>query len=139
MITKKDDYEMNYISSLICEAMRFDKYSDRYRLCATLIGKNFAFAGFNSTKTHPLAKRFQKNKDAITLHAEMDAIRQAIKNHNLSNATMYVGRLKYDNAQHGNLIWGIAKPCKGCMDAIEAFNIKRVVYSTDEGFEELVR
>jgi deoxycytidylate deaminase len=139
-ITKNDINEMDWLAEIIQKAVQDSVYSDRYRLCATIVGKNFQTWGFNSQKTHPLAKRFQKNKDAITLHAEIDCIRECLRHErDLSRATLYVGRLKYDHAQHGELIWGMAKPCKGCMQAIEAFNIKRVVYSTDDGFEELVR
>lgn len=48
----------------------------------------------------------------------------------IENATMYVARVWKDGT------WGMAKPCRfGCQQAIEAFNIKRVVYTTGKDSE----
>lgn len=82
--------------------------------------------GFNSRKTHPLQARFNAhNPKAICIHAEVDAIRQAIRLHgsDLSDFKMYVARVHRDGSP------ACAKPCKGCQSAILAFNIKEVTWT----------
>lgn len=81
--------------------------------------------GFNQRKTHPLAIQYGKNEWSVYLHAEINAIRNALKRHNLSvlsNSTLVVVRIKA-----GKLAY--SKPCIGCQRAINEFNIKRVVWS----------
>lgn len=91
--------------------------------------------GHNSSKTHPFQSLYGKNSDAVYLHAETSAISNSLNHLNkveLEKSTIYVYRVK---RPHNNTkVWtsGLAKPCKGCMRAITDFNIKRIVYSTDE-------
>jgi len=85
--------------------------------------------GQNQQKSHPLQSKFSKNPEAIYLHAEIDAIKNALKEIDsslLEKSTLYVARTKKDGSE------GISKPCKGCRRAIEAFGISRVVYTTEE-------
>lgn len=81
--------------------------------------------GMNRSKTHPFQKLHAKNIDAICLHAEIDAIKNAIKQGvtDFSGLTLYVARVKKD------LTTGLAKPCKGCQRAIDKYGIKEVVYT----------
>lgn len=93
--------------------------------CVLTDGHN-TVVGQNKRKTHPLQLRFNKhNPKAICLHAEMDAIRQAIKlsGSDLSGYKMYVARV------HRNDELACAKPCQGCQSAIVAFNIKSVEWT----------
>ncbi len=86
--------------------------------------------GFNSRKTHPLQLRFNPhNPKAICIHAEMDAIRQAIRinGNDLGDFRMYVARVHRDGTV------ACAKPCKGCQSAILAFNIKSVEWTENSG------
>jgi tRNA(Arg) A34 adenosine deaminase TadA len=91
--------------------------------------------GRNQKRTHPLAARFQKHKDAIYLHAETAAIANSL-NHmhkdELKRATLYVHRVKHPHARTAEWCDGLARPCIGCQAAIAAFGIPRVIYSTDE-------
>ena len=113
----------------------------RQRLAACLVYKNEIIAvGYNKNKTHPIAKRFQKHEEAIYLHAEVDCIKNALRIYDedtIAKSTMYVLRVKRPDDNHREFIRGLAKPCCGCQHAIEQFNVKRVLYTTDEGFEEL--
>jgi len=99
--------------------------------------------GFNQKKTHPLQRRFSKNEDCIYLHAEIDAIKNALRLNDpelLSKCTLYVSRVKCVSTHDKTLILGIAKPCAGCMKAIRKYRIPEVIYSTDENtYEYLVR
>lgn len=100
-------------------------------------------SGWNRAKTHPLQAKYAKNPKAIYIHAEIDVIRQAMKIYSekdFINSTLYVARIKRPKPQSKEWIWGLAKPCKGCMSAIEAFNIGRIIYTrNDQHYEEMER
>ena len=87
-------------------------------------------------RTHPFQDKYKKNEHAIFLHAEVHAIRNAL-NHlrvdDLSKATLYIHRVKRSD-DNTRWIQGLAKPCSGCKRAIVQFNLKKVVYSLDEGY-----
>jgi deoxycytidylate deaminase len=52
------------------------------RLAAALVYRNEIIAmGTNKNKTHPFQKKYASNADAIFLHAEIDAICNALRNH----------------------------------------------------------
>jgi deoxycytidylate deaminase len=77
---------------------------------------------------------FGKNQDSLFLHAEVDAIKNALRLisvDQLSKSELYVVRVKRVEGKKG---WfkGLAKPCEGCQRAIETFNLKAVHYTTDE-------
>ena len=108
----------------------------RMKLAACLVIRNeIVSVGFNSDKSHPLQKKFSKNIDAIFKHAEVDCIIKALKvvdEDDLKDATLYVHRVKKQSKGDSNWVTGLAEPCPGCAKAIEHFNIKRTVYSTEE-------
>lgn len=106
----------------------------RYRIKATTYDKRGVkiSTGFNSyTKTHPLQKYFsQKAGDSehkSCVHAELVAILRA---RGKEIHSIVVER------KESNGILGMAKPCKACEEAIRAFGIKMVFYSTQEGIHE---
>lgn len=96
------------------------------RLAAILRTKDGTeYVGFNSRKTHPLAKEFGRKQETICLHAEVDAIRQALRDsRDPSGGYMYVARV-LKNGQPA-----LAKPCEGCQRALVAFDIQNVRWST---------
>lgn len=89
------------------------------------------FFGFNSMKSHPFQVRFAKNNDAIFLHAEIDAIKNAVRQlddiESLKHACLYVARVK-KASKNGPYIFGDSKPCKGCQRCIAEFGIKKLFY-----------
>jgi len=101
--------------------------------CKIVIGNREISYGFNSRKTDPFQKKYGKNKNAICIHSEVMAIKNALKRldqNDLKNATLYIARAKKID---GKFVYGLARPCLGCQRAIAAFNIKNVVYSCDNG------
>lgn len=106
------------------------------RVAAILVRQNRAIAyGFNRNKTNPFAAKFGRNKDCIYLHAETDAIRNALREvdaADLEHMTLYVARSKKTSTHDHTLIPGLAKPCEGCRRAIAQFGIKNVYYTTDD-------
>jgi len=106
------------------------------RIAAAVVIKNDIISlGHCQKRTHPFQARFAKNPEAIYLHAETNAISNAL-NHiprrDLEKATLYIRRVKLPTKDDIAFVDGMAKPCTGCMRAIIAFGIKKVVYSTEE-------
>lgn len=95
------------------------------RVAALLVTKNGdEYVGFNSYKTHPLAKRFGRNNQSICLHAEVDAIRKWLRNEGReSGGTMYVARVLKNGEP------ALARPCEGCERALVAFGIEEVEWT----------
>jgi deoxycytidylate deaminase len=102
------------------------------RLASAIVYKNEIISiGINQRKSHPFQAKFSKNEDSIYLHSETDAIKNALKQisiDELSDSVLYVCRVKIINKK---FVFGIAKPCCGCMRAISNFGIKKVYYTLD--------
>lgn len=97
------------------------------------IGRKVIAFGSNRYKTHPMQFRFQKNCNAVFLHAEIDAIVNALKRltvDELAKANLYILRVKRAG-RTGPYITGKSMPCEGCMKAINAFNLKNVFFTED--------
>lgn len=112
------------------------------RLAACVVYKNeVASFGINEFKTHPFQAKFGRNDDSIYLHAETSAIKNALKvldEDQLSKSTLYVCRVKFADLKRKRLIFGLAKPCEGCVRCIHTFGLQKVIYSLDkEGFAML--
>lgn len=119
--------------------------ASRAKLSACVVIKNRIIStGRNQYKSHPLARQYGKNKEAIFLHAEVNAIANSL-NHvdkdDLRKATLYIYRVKRPSHKSSTWIDGISKPCTGCMSAIVEFGFKRVVYTSNSDFdyEEMTR
>lgn len=105
----------------------------RARLAAAVVVKNEIISiGVNSKKTDPFQKRFGKNSFSIHLHAEISAIKNALKrirHDDLAKSTLYVARVK---SVRNSTVYGLSKPCAGCQRAIAEFGIKKVIYTNEE-------
>ena len=111
------------------------------RLAAAVVLKgDIVSIGTNKRKTHPFQKQYSKNCHSIFLHAEISAIRNALRVLNaddLKKATLYVCRMAYDNKHSQKMSMANACPCPGCMRAIVEFGFKDVIYSIDNGWKSL--
>lgn len=97
------------------------------KLAAALTKGRFLLGtGVNLAKSHPLQARFADRPDRLWLHAEMDALRKALREYGdkIEGATMWVARAK-KNGQAG-----MACPCKGCQSALRFFGVKEVIFTT---------
>jgi tRNA(Arg) A34 adenosine deaminase TadA len=106
------------------------------KMAAAVVRNNKIIAvGFNRMKSDPLQARFSKNSEAIFLHAEIHAIKNALRVldvEDLRKCSIYICRVKKVKARSKEITWGLAKPCCGCMRAIREFGIQNIVYSLDE-------
>lgn len=126
---KKDEY---YLDLLINWLRDHDEFVGNQRVAACVVFKNTVVFGHNKDKTSPFQEFYNPENYDVSTHAETDAIKNAIRRippKKMHKATIYVVRVKKD----GSI--GMAKPClKGCSQAIEAHNIGRVVYTTENGY-----
>ena len=106
------------------------------RFAAAVVYRNkIVSIGYNRKKSHPFQAKYAKNPEAIFLHAEVHAIKNALREINveeLKNTELYITRVKKPKAGDKNFVWGLSKPCAGCERAIAEFGIKRTIYTCDE-------
>ena len=127
-----------YINTLAKLAIAVEPVAQA-RLAAAIVYKNQLISfGINQRKTDPFQAKFSNNSEAIYIHAENSAIKNALRDlsiDKLSKTTLYICRVK---KQDDKFVFGLAKPCLGCMKAIINFDIKKVYYTLDTGdFAEL--
>ncbi len=129
---KKDE---RILSELMCLAEDIDHSGSRRlpRIAAAVVyRKEIVGYGVCCRRSDPLQKKFGRTPDAIYLHAEISAIKNAIKRERsvdfLRSSTLYVARAKIIG---GEFVSGLAKPCAGCQRAISAFNIPKVIWTED--------
>jgi deoxycytidylate deaminase len=113
------------------------------RVAAALVYKNDILSiGMNKNKSHPFQKKYSSHPDAIYLHAETDAIYNAIKDgyslKTISDSELVICRMKWEDGSKQVFTQGLAKPCLGCQRAIVTFDIKAVHYTLEErGYQTL--
>lgn len=113
----------------------------RIRVAAGLLlpGKNFILTS-NVEKTHPFAKKYQKNQHAIHLHAETHCIVKFLQSgyntRQLRKSIMYIARAIFD-PETNKFRYGLCKPCIGCERALIDFGVKHVYFTTERGVEQL--
>lgn len=134
MILTRDYKIMQFVKHL---AIDNPGVNNRMKLAAAVVIKrDIISVGVNVMRSHPIQKKFGKNDASIYLHAEINAIINSL-NHvdkeDLNRASLYVFRVKKDSNDPKRKHWvdGLSCPCEGCMSAIDAFKIKRVIHSTD--------
>ena len=82
------------------------------------------YYGINRYRTHPLQKKFGRNRNSVYLHAEIDAIVKAMRyEKSIMGARLYVARVLKNGRP------ALAKPCPGCQRAIMAFRIGKVEWT----------
>ena len=126
----------------LCEIASNSPPVYRTQIAASIYLKNDLISiGHNSYKTHPFQARFGKCRECIHLHAEIDAIKNAlrvIKVSDLTSVNLYVARVKWENTKRKKKIRGLACPCEGCQRAIVTFGIDQVFFTLDnEGYSML--
>lgn len=106
------------------------------RFAAAVVYRNKIISiGYNRMKSHPFQAKYAKNSEAIYLHAEIHAIKNALREfpvEELTKCDLYIARVKRPRSYSEGFIWGLSKPCAGCARAIAEFGIRRTIYTCDE-------
>lgn len=99
----------------------------QFHLGSVIVKKNKVISiGFNQAKTHPKSTHRYNQ-----IHAELDAIISAERKE-LRNCDIYIYREQAD----GRL--AISKPCSYCESAILKAGIRRVFYTDDGQYKQLI-
>lgn len=90
-------------------------------------------SGCNSTKTHPLQKQLNRERfevDSVhSLHAEVSALLPLMKEDiDFSKVEVYTHR----NYANGKI--AMARPCPSCMKLIKDLGVKKIHYTTADGY-----
>lgn len=90
-------------------------------------------SGCNSTKTHPLQKQLNRERfevDSVhSLHAEVSALLPLMKEDiDFSKVEIYTHR----NYANGKI--AMARPCPSCMKLIKDLGVKKIHYTTADGY-----
>ena len=125
-------------SSFFRVAKNVSELSDfpRVKIGAVVVNKHrIISSGYNSKhKTHRLQAEYNKERfdgySSGMIHAEMSALLPLINRVDLSKATLYV----YREQKNGEL--GMCRPCKACMAIIKELGIKKIHYTTPDGYAE---
>ena len=132
MINNRDIKVMNFLRRQAIDV----KAVKSSRIAAAISIRNDIISlGHCQKRTHPFQDRYSKNTEAIYLHAETNAISNALNHvhkNDLARATLYIRRVKKLDKDAEDYVDGLAKPCPGCMRAILTFGLKKVVYSTED-------
>lgn len=84
--------------------------------------------GYNKDRNNPYYVSPEHIKTHCSVHAEVDAIRDA--NWNVKGAVLYVARVNGQGMDRDS------KPCIRCQSVIDAAEIKKVIYTIGEGNED---
>lgn len=93
-------------------------------------GNRISMAENNYKKTHPLMKFFAEKvnlEEKLYLHAEVLALIRAGEQ---KVHTMHIFRQGADGSN------ALAKPCPVCTEALKAWGVKEIVYTTMGGFNK---
>ena len=126
----------------LCDAAEHSPPVYRTQIASGIYLKNKLIAiGHNSYKTHPFQAKFGKHRECIYLHAEIDAIKNALKYIDvlsIKRCSLYVARVKWESTSKKLKIQGLARPCEGCARCIATFGIEEVFFTLDnEGYDML--
>lgn len=136
----KRDYR--YFEMARQEALKSD--FSRFHLGCILIYKGHTIGrGFNSDKTDPLQKKYNKerkfnksSKQPIkhSIHAEIAALKSVpypiAESIDWSKVKVYIFRI----CKGKTLGMGNARSCAGCMKALRDRGVQHIYYSTNDGF-----
>lgn len=126
------------ILSVLDEVTRsIDRPVRNIRISAAVVYKKQIISiGTCQNKTHPFQQYYASNPNAIYLHAEIDAIQQAVRligKEKMRHCNLYVHRLR-KLGRFGNYVWAIAKPCSGCHRCVLDHGLDNIIYTTNSQF-----
>ena len=102
--------------------------------CLVVLGHRIIGSGYNSDKTSPVQRKYNKlrfsEETPHRLHAEISALLPLLNNKDIdfSKVKIFTYREKADHSL------GKSRPCKSCMALIKDLGIKHIYYTTDDGY-----
>jgi deoxycytidylate deaminase len=121
----------------VLKPLALDISDRRFRHVAAVVYRNKIISyGMSNKKSHPFQSKYSKNIEAIFWHAETNSIFNALKRvdvDTLKKCTLYVCRVKHEDTA-GDMMFGMSKPCIGCQECIDEYQIPTIVYTLDGKF-----
>lgn len=117
------------------------KFSDFPKIkigCVAIYKNKVISIGYNSIKTHPLQKKYNKyrkfsdggNVINHTLHAEVHCLNQIMDSEiNMGKVSLFIFRISSNICSVG-----MCRPCQACMRLIKNMGIKNIYYTTDSTY-----
>ena len=136
-LLSKSDYR--YFEKAKCAA-KISDYRKVHIGCVAVYQGSVIGVGCNANKTHPRQKYYNSYRlvdedfnyqESLPpkIHAEISCL-NSIRNLDIdfSKVKLYIYRIKHDQT------CGMARPCPGCMAAIQDVGTKNIYYTTDTGY-----
>lgn len=105
--------------------------------CVAVYSGKIIGAGCNKYKTHPIQKKYDSYREIHlgnnvsnlhSLHAEITCLTSIKKDVPFDKVELYIYRKMTKKP------FGLARPCPACMAMIKNLGIKKIYYTTDDGF-----
>lgn len=132
-MTEVDNTNLKYFLAAK-EAAKMSTFHKCHTGCVIVYKNRIISSGFNSSKTHPLQKEYNKERydsDSTPhyMHAEVHALANLINDTNMEwkKIHLYTYRIK------GNK-YGLSRPCHSCLKLIKHLGIRNIHYTTDDGY-----
>lgn len=127
--------EHKYFGRLLDMLEDHPHYDDLSSLHAALIvkGGNILSHSYNSPKRNAFVDLHALHA-GFTTHAECASVLRARRKIDLRGTTLYVARVRKLDGAVAN-----SRPCESCQEIVKKYGIKKVIYTTDEGFDVLRR
>ena len=116
------------------QAANVSDYNKIHIGCIAVYQGNIIASGCNMNKTHPMQKfynRYRLESDSLLpkIHAEINCLlAMRYMDIDFQKVKLYIYRIRNDR------LYGMARPCPSCMQAIKDIGIRNIYYTTDEGF-----
>lgn len=105
--------------------------------CVAVYQHKIISTGFNSNKTHPRQKEYNKYRFPVdapgsnhTCHAELSCLVPLMSRHDID--FRYISLYVYREYSNGQL--AIARPCESCYKLIKDLGIRNIYYTTQSGY-----
>jgi len=103
--------------------------------CVVVYKGDIISSGYNSSKTHPLQKEYNKERfdgdnTPHYMHAEIHALSSLISDEEINwrKVHIYIYRI------YNKTSFSLARPCPACMKLIKHLGIQHIHYTTDDGY-----
>lgn len=123
---KKVDFKFLKLAFDLAKSYNFDKSMDYYHCAVIARGGKVLSIGYNSRKRNSIVEQYKVQEHTCTIHAEIAAILAKRKKIRFEGSKIYVVRIK------SNGTVGMSKPCEMCELVLEAYGIKRAIYTVSE-------
>lgn len=118
------------------ELAKLSDYPRHHIGCVCVQRNRIVSSGYNSNKTNPLQKRYNRIRFAAETphrcHAETKALSPILKSKDIdfSHLKIYLYR------EHADSSLAMSRPCPSCMQMLRDAGIQHIYYTTENGYAQ---